>query len=398
MLNIFLWLAVVVLLIPLAVLFVETWAALVPVKNAPTAPASHPPCAVLVPAHDEEAGLARTLYAILPQLAPGDRLVVVADNCTDETVDVARSCGATVLERVDSTRRGKGFALDHGVRWLEQSPPDVVVIVDADCLVEGGTLTRLVEAAAATGRPVQAACLMEPPPRPRHQDQISAFAYQYKNIVRPLGLRRLGLPCLLNGTGMAFPWPLLRDAALAHDNIVEDMQLGIDLAATGWPPRFCAEARVYGVLPSVPKGSADQRTRWEHGHLRTLLGQAPRLVNAAFRQRRLDLLALALELSVPPLSLLFLLWVATLAGLVGGWWAGGSALPAVVLAAGGCAVVLSILAAWARFGRERLPLRSLLAAPLYILWKVPIYVAFLLRPQRTWIRTERGPPPPIPPA
>jgi cellulose synthase/poly-beta-1,6-N-acetylglucosamine synthase-like glycosyltransferase len=398
MLDIFLWLAVVVLLIPLAVLFVETWAALVPVKKAPTAPASHPPCAVLVPAHDEAAGLARTLYAILPQLAPGDRLVVVADNCTDETADVARSCGATVLERIDSTRRGKGFALDHGVRWLEQSPPDVVVIVDADCLVEEGTLTRLVEAAAATGRPVQAAYFIEPPPRPRHQDQVSAFAVQYKNVVRPLGLRRLGLPCLLTGTGMAFPWPLLRDAALAHDNIVEDMQLGIDLAATGWPPRFCPEARVYGVLPSVPKGSADQRTRWEHGHLRTLLGQAPRLVKAAFRQRRLDLLALALELSVPPLSLLFLLWVATLAGLVGGWWAGGSALPAVVLAAGGCAVVLSILAAWAHFGRERLPLRSLLAAPLYILWKVPIYVAFLLRPQRAWIRTERGPPPPIAPA
>jgi hypothetical protein len=121
-------------------------------------------------------------------------------------------------------------------------------------------------------------------------------------------------------------------------------------------------------------------------------------VKAAFRQRRLDLLALALELSVPPLSLLFLLWAATLAGLVGGWWAGGSALPAVVLAAGGGAVVLSILAAWARFGRERLPLRSLLAAPLYILWKVPIYVAFLLRPQRAWIRTERGTPPPIAPA
>lgn len=398
MLDIFLWLTVGVLLIPLAVLFVETWAALVPVKKTPTAPASHPLCAVLVPAHDEEAGLARTLYAILPQLAPGDRLVVVADNCTDETADVARSCGATVLERIDSTRRGKGFALDHGVRWLEQSPPDVVVIVDADCLVEERALTRLVEAAAATGRPAQAAYLMEPPPRPRHQDQVSAFAVQYKNVVRPLGLRRLGLPCLLTGTGMAFPWPLLRDAALAHDNIVEDMQLGIDLAATGWPPRFCPEARVYGVLPSVPKGSADQRTRWEHGHLRTLLGQAPRLVKAAFRQRRLGLLALALELSVPPLSLLFLLWVATLAGLVGGWWAGGSALPAVVLAAGGCAVVLSILAAWARFGRDCLPLRSLLAAPLYILWKVPIYIAFLLRPQRVWIRTERGPPPPIAPA
>ena len=114
---------------------------------------------------------------------------------------------------------------------------------------------------------------------------------------------------------------------------------------------------------------------------------------AAFRRGRLDLLGLALELSVPPLAMLFLLWAAALTALAGGWWAGGSSLPALVLAAAGAAALLSILAAWARFGRERLPLRSLLAAPLYVLGKAPLYAAFLLRPQRDWVRTERALPP-----
>ena len=156
---------------------------------------------------------------------------------------------ATVVERHDPARRGKGFALDHGVRFLEQDPPDVVVIVDADCVVQEGALVRLVYEAAATGRPIQAAYLMAPPAGAGYREQVSAFAFRYKNLIRPLGLRRLGLPCLLTGTGMAFPWPLLRDAVLADGNIVEDMQLGLDLAAAGRPPRFCPEA---GCAVSFP--------------------------------------------------------------------------------------------------------------------------------------------------
>jgi cellulose synthase/poly-beta-1,6-N-acetylglucosamine synthase-like glycosyltransferase len=395
LLDAFSWLVVVVLLLPLAVILVETWAALLPQKREVAFPisAGRPPCAILLPAHDEEAGLGRTIQTLLPQLAPGDRLVVIADNCTDQTAAVARSFGVTVLERNDPSRRGKGFALDHGIRWLEKSPPEVVVIVDADCVVEDGALDQLVGKAAATGLPIQSANLMDLPPRPGHRDRVSAFAFLYKNMIRPLGLRRLGLPCLLS-TGAAFPWPQLQGAVLAHGNIVEDRQLGIDLAVAGWPPQFCPQARIHSELPSGQKASTTQRTRWEHGHIRTLIRQVPRLLAAAFRQRRLNLLGLALELLVPPLALLFLLWGTILAVLVGVLWAGGSAWPALVFGAAGGAVLLSILTAWARFGRELLPLRSLLAVPFYVAWKMPIYIAFLLRPQGAWIRTERPSAPP----
>src|SRR5262249_7121868 len=153
---------------------------------------------------------------------------------------------------------------------------------------------------------------------------LSAFAFQYKNVVRPLGLDWLGLPCLLTGTGMAFPWPALRDAHLASGNIVEDMKLGVDLALAGHPAKLCPLARVSGELPSGRDAAVTQRTRWEHGHLQTLLTQAPRLVLASLRQWRPSLLGLALELSVPPLSLLLLLWAVAVAGALGWWALGGS--------------------------------------------------------------------------
>ncbi len=392
-LEVVLWVLAVLVLVPMAVVVAECLTALLPRRRQARRPVGlRPRCAVLIPAHDEEAGIGGTIRALLPQLQPGDRVVVVADNCTDRTAEAARALGAVAVERTDPERRGKGYALDFGVRFLEQDPPAVVAIVDADCVVHDGALDLLVRE-AARGQAVQASYVLDEPPQARYVQQLSAFAFRFKNVVRPLGLSRLGAPCLLTGSGMAFPWQILRDASLASGNIVEDMRLGVDLAVAGHPPRLCPQAWVSSELPTGGAAAVAQRKRWEHGHVQTLLTQVPRLVAAAVRRGRPGLLGLALELSVPPLSLLFLLWAAVLAGAVGLWLAEGSPLPAAVLAGGGLAVLLAIFAAWVKFGRDRLPLTSLLAAPFYVLWKVPIYLTFFFRRQGTWNRTERAAPP-----
>lgn len=384
-------LAVALLLfIPVAVLLIECLVALLPTRSFKTvASAAHPSTAVLVPAHNEAIGIRRVLEELLPQLSPTDRLVVIADNCTDETAAIARSTGATVIERQDTTRRGKGYALDYGISFLATDPPDVVVMVDADCIVQPGTLQRIAHQAATTNRPAQALYLMEQPVDPKPKDAVSALAFLVKNLVRPRGLAQLGLPCLLTGTGMAFPWSVIRNASLASGNIVEDMQLGIDLAIDNHPPSFCNHTKVTGLLPQQEQAATSQRTRWEHGHLQTILTQVPKLLKAAWSQKRFDLLAIALDLSVPPLSLLIMVWLgvtvlAALTGLLGiSWW------PTWVLAIEGVFIMTAILCAWMRFGRAELPARTLLAIPFYVLWKIPLYFAFLVRPQTEWVRTDR---------
>ena len=242
--------------------------------------------------------------SLMPQLVPGDRLVVIADNCSDSTAEIARSLGATVVERSDAERRGKGYALDFGVRFLEGDPPEVVVVVDADCTVNDTFVAHLVNRVDATGMPAQSCNLVTLPANARMRDRLSWFAFLVKNLVRPLGLARLGMPCLMS-TGNALPWSALKDLPLASGNLVEDMQLGLDLAIAGYPATFCSEAHLRSPMPSSAKAALGQRTRWEHGHLQTLVTQVPRLFKAALRQRRLDLLSLAMELAVPPLSLLF---------------------------------------------------------------------------------------------
>ena len=381
--------AAVSVAVPFVVLAVEALASLLPVRLRRAG--ERPPCTVLIPAHDEEAGIAATVQNVRDQLNPDDRVLVVADNCTDRTAQVAGEAGADVAIRTDPVNRGKGFALDEGLRRLEKIPPGVVVVVDADCLLEPGALDALVRQTATTGRPAQGVYLigtgLEPDPRRR----LSAFAVVLKNEIRPRGLDRLGLPCLLTGTGMAFPWEVIRAAHLGTGNIVEDMKLGADLAVAGYPPGLCPAARLSGSAAPDRGATIKQRTRWEHGHVQTLLTQTPRLILAGLAKGRLRLVGLGLELAVPPLSLLAAGWLVLLAVCLVWWqWAGGSWAPAVTLAGAAMLAGGAVFLAWVKYGRRMLPLSTLLLAPVYIAWKLPIYAKMVVAREKTWVRTDRG--------
>lgn len=382
---------VLVVSLPLIVLCLECLMALVPFKTGfqNHVAIDSPRTAVLIPAHNEAEGIGKTLAGVRSQLSEGDRLVVVADNCTDATAHVAQSYGAEVLERFNPEQRGKGYALDYGMAHLSAQPPDVVVMMDADCLIEEGALPEIAHHAHQSHRPVQAVYLMQQPESPSPKSAVSTLAFLVKNWVRPLGLHHIGMPCLLTGTGMAFPWDVIRHAPLASGNIVEDMQLGLDLAIAGHPPLLCPAAKVSSQLPQGDRASVTQRTRWEHGHLQTLLTQVPRLLKGAIAQGRIDLLALALDLSVPPLSLLVLLWIivfllAAVNTVINGIW-----MPLMILGIEGIMLMAVVLTAWGRFARDILPLNTLLLVPLYIASKVSLYFQFLARPEKEWVRTER---------
>lgn len=381
-----------VILIPCLVLFIECsvafWFKLPKKENIQPRPSK---IAVLIPAHNEADGIALTLNTIMPQLTPSDRLVVIADNCTDETAAIATTNGATVIERHDSEKRGKGYALDFGIKYLASDSPDVVILIDADCIVGEDVIEQLSRQAITTEKPIQALYLMESPPNRDPKGLISSLAFLVKNQVRCTGLAIMGLPCLLGGTGMAFPWSVIQQAPLASGNIVEDMQLGLDLAVMGYAPLFCPQVQVTGRLPSQEAAATGQRKRWEHGHLQTLLSQVPRLLKEGILQRRGDLIALALELGVPPLSLLVVLWIAGFGITLVAALLGLTAIPMIILGVAGLMIIVSILCAWAKFGRDTIPGKALILIPVYLLWKIPLYFAFIGNRQQQWVRTQRTP-------
>jgi len=388
-LEVILLLAALGLLIPSAFLFLECCAALmldrVSVETNLPLPKR---TVILVPAHNESTGIKTTLETLLPQASLPENIVVIADNCTDDTAAIAREYGVTVIERQNRQQRGKGYALDYGLQFLKENPPEIVVTVDADCSVRENTIDGITRLAKASNRPVQATYLMEQPSQPNSKDIVSALAVRVKNLVRPYGLAQLGLPSLLTGSGMAFPWQVLHQVSLANSKTTDDMQLTVDLALAGYPPLYCPQGRVTGRLMEQ-KAATSQRSRWEHGHLEMLVVESPRLIKAAIAQGRYNLLALALEICVPPLSLLVMLWLAATTMAFLATLIGVSSLPLLILAVAGLFIFISIVGAWAKFSRAEIPGTALLAMPFYLLWKVPLYFAFLLRPQTRWLKTER---------
>ncbi|MBY0562242.1 MAG: glycosyltransferase family 2 protein [Hyphomicrobium sp.] len=377
--------------IPVFVLLTEVLAA-IPRRNSGRKPNSvSTSLAVLVPAHNEGASILPTLNDILAEIGPGNRLLVVADNCSDDTAEVARAAGAEVIERRDDKNRGKGHALDYGIRHLGAAAPEVVIIVDADCRLETGAIDILAERAVSTGRPIQALYLMHAPDGSSVDEQVSEFTWRLKNWVRPLGLTNLGLPCQLVGTGMAFPWSALSSANLATGALTEDLKLGLDLAIKGHLPLFCPSAVVTSHFASSSHGRNTQQQRWEQGHRELIFSTVPRALSSAVSRRDWRLMSMALDLAVPPIFLLALLLSAALAITAAAAAFGQSVIPFYISSTAVAALALSIVIAWFRYGRDALPPRSLVSIVPYIYSKLRQYIRILGGSRATtWVRTDRS--------
>jgi cellulose synthase/poly-beta-1,6-N-acetylglucosamine synthase-like glycosyltransferase len=372
-------------------IFLETLAFLLPGRRRRTPLPQNPAhqAAIVIPAHNEATGLAATLAPLVELPYP---IILVADNCTDQTAAIGRQFGVVVLERQHESDRGKGFAMDFGLNYLRPDPPDVVLFLDADCLITAPQVQRLVDYAGRRQRPVQALYLMQLPPAPTTKHRVSAFAFRFKNHVRMQGLSRLRGPIVLSGSGMAFPWHCLADVNLASASIVEDMKLGIDLAIAGNPALFCADTIVTSALPQQSTVANRQRTRWEHGHLQSIGLYAPKLLRASWEQRRFDLLLLAWDLCIPPLSLMALVWLVSFGLMAAAAQLGFGQFAFKLVLAAGVMLTGAILLAWQRVGRSDLPLADLLRVPFYVFGKVPLYLRFITARQQAWERTDRDGP------
>ena len=394
MIELLLTLAIIPVMLPALSLLILTLAALA--QSRSSAPDLDRDSAValrvtvLVPAHNESIHIIPTIQCLKRELGPTDRLLVIADNCVDDTAALARAAGAEVIERSHADLRGKGYALAFGVDHLRNNPPDVVLVVDADCVVSEGAVARIAQRCQASGKPVQMLNLMSAGPGASLKIRVLEFAMLMKNLVRPLGSFRLGKACHLMGTGMALPWSLMSTARLATGHITEDMKLGVDLAIAGYAPQFLPDVRVSSSFPLDTGAAKVQKSRWEHGHLATLTEELPGLARAALRSGNPALIVMTMDLLIPPVALYFLVLAVTVLStfLAAALWPVWHAAAVLVSLAAAC-FGLAIGLAWFEFGRHLLSARELLGTPLYALWKVPVYLAYFLKKRSGWVRTKR---------
>lgn len=361
-------------------------------KAAPARVAPRLKFDIIVPAHNEEAGIARTVANLSAVDYPPTlrRILVVADNCADATAERAREAGATVLVRNDTERRGKGFALalafEHS---LKDGFADAVVVVDADTQVSPHLLHSFGLRLEAGAHAVQAHYGVLNP-NDSWRTRLMAIAMALFHKVRSLGRERLGVSCGLRGNGMCFSHRVIREVPHEAFSIVEDLEYGIRLGRAGHRVRYAWEAEVLGEMVSSEKAARSQRRRWDGGRWAMTKQFGLPLLAEGLRKGDRVLVDLAMDLLVPPLSYVVLgAGAVTLAGTALSAWQGQVALSASAGAFCMGSVVLYVFRGWWVSGMGVRGLVDLARAPFYVAWKVWLMLSKPQEKKGEWVRTTR---------
>lgn len=348
---------------------------------------------VFVPAHDEEAVIRRTVANLLRLDWPADRfrVIVIADNCTDATAEIARSAGARVLERSNSELRGKGYALAHAFeRSASEGWADAVAVIDADAEASSNLLEAFAVRIEQGAGAVQAHYGVLNP-FASWRTRLITIAKAAFHIVRSRARERVGVSCGIRGNGWCVTHELLRRVPYRAFSLTEDVEYGIDLGLAGFRVHYADEAHSNADMVSGEQIARKQRQRWERGRFQLIRAKTITLLKAALRQRSAVCLDLALDLLVLPVSYVALniLCLMALAAFAASWhpelryWLWLSAACAAAL-------VLYVLRGWQLSGIGARGLMDLARAPGFLVWKLLLMVR--RRTSNEWIRTDREKP------
>ena len=345
---------------------------------------------LIVPAHNEAGVIARTIANLKRIDWPADRfrILVVADNCTDDTAAIARAAGASVIERQDDTLRGKGYALQYAfAHSLRECRASAIAVVDADAEVS----TNLLEAfASRLERGAQAIQVHYGvlDPDGSWRTRLLAIAMAAYHIVRSRARERQHVSSGIRGNGWCVTRELLQQTPYSSFSLAEDIEYGIALGLAGHRVWYAGEAEAAQHMTADPLVARKQRQRWEFGRFRLIRTSTLPLLRAALTRPSGVCLDLALDLIVLPITYVALnVGALLLLALLANWlWPGFRGWMEFSL---GCvaAIALYVARGWSLSGTGLRGLLDLIGAPIFIIWKVMLMLTS--RPQAEWVRTER---------
>lgn len=350
--------------------------------------------AIVVPAYNEEKVILKTLYSLFSIIYPKKLydVIVIADNCTDNTAKIARNLGATVLERQNPDERGKGYALKWGFHQTLNSGQDydAIVVFDSDSLVSGNFLEVMNYYLENGSKAIQSSDLVIPQPGV-WSSEATRIGFLLCNYVRPLGRKVLGFNMGLRGNGMCFSTSHLKKHPWQALSLTEDLEYGLMLLSKGVNIDFAPEAFVWAQMPIHAVNAESQRKRWEMGRYEVMRKYTHLFFRKIVRERSLKYLDILFDLTTPPfvnmllaISLMIivnaLFWYIELTDI-------NLLIMWSILAIVG---FFQLLAGLVIAGADKQLYKSLFYIPVYILWKIKVYIKTLfIGKEEGWIRTTR---------
>lgn len=350
-----------------------------------------PSFALLLPAHDEEAMLGNLLESLARLDYPRDRytVYVIADNCTDNTVDVARTTGwVRVCERLDEVKRGKGYALNWVFNKLETEHEiyDAYVILDSDSVVEPTYLQALERELVRGTQAIHSRnVVMDPTASP--STALRWIALTLIAHVRPLGRNAIGGSSTI-GNGMCLSRAVVERYPWNAFTLTEDYEYYLTLVQNGVRICYVPDAVIHTHMPTTFAQMRTQDIRWESS-----AGHQPawkitwQLLKDGVRSRDFMRLEAIAELLTPPLSFLvssiLLSLVLSLLALFP-----PAIFISLVLLAG---LIFYVGTAFYLLRPPRSVYLAFLHAPGFMLWKIWVYLVLSRSKKHTkeWVRTSR---------
>jgi 1,2-diacylglycerol 3-beta-glucosyltransferase len=351
--------------------------------------------AIVVPAHNEEVSLSKTVRSLLDIDYPKTHydIIVVADNCTDSTAEIAKALGAKVFERTNEEQRGKGYAL----RWcfdIILGPDfsyDAVAIIDADSVVSKNFLSVINQYIHNGSSAIQVSDMVEPKPG-NWSSEITRLGFTLYNHVRPLGRKVLNCSAGVRGNGMCFSVKTLREIPWDTYSLNEDLEYGLILLLNGVQVDFAPETLVLATMPTQPQHAVSQRSRWERGRFPVIRKYSVKLLTASVTKFSYIIFDAFIELVTPAFVNLFgfALVMFCINGLL--FFTGVDAsmffllLWGIVVLLGLTHVFVGLYAV----GADWTLLKAFFYVPKYVLWKLMVYMKIFRRQkQNEWVRTTR---------
>ena len=259
---------------------------------------------ILIPAHNEEVGIASTLESLRNLNYPSSqyRILVVADRCSDGTAAVAKRWGTECFERVDG-QPGKGAALAWGIQQARsaQIAFDAVVIVDADTLTDRDLLLAF-NAELQAGRQVQQGYNYISNPWVSPFTRIIAVTGVLRNGRYYAGKTALGLQGMLTGTGMCLSAEVLERRGWTAFSVGEDWEFSVELLLGGDKIYFNPMAKTFAKESQSFKQASHQRLRWASGRYAVMGSKIRSLITRGIAEKSFSLFDSAVTLVSPNYS------------------------------------------------------------------------------------------------
>ena len=246
---------------------------LIKVKDKPLVEDKEHRFMMIIPAHNEEKVI-KDLVDSLQNLDYDKNLYdiyVIADNCTDNTAQIAKEAGAIVYERFDEKHKTKGFALQWFLQQKieEDAPYDAFCIFDADNIVDKNFLKAMNKKLNQGEDVVQGYRDIK---NPSDSWVTAGYAIFYWTMNRFYHLARynLGLSPLINGTGFMVKFDVVKPDGWQTKTLTEDIEFSLKRIIAGKKLGWATDAIVYDEQPVGFKQSWSQRSRWTVGHIQCL--------------------------------------------------------------------------------------------------------------------------------